>query len=307
MQGNGQKCNNEWCPNTIFSNGSVSIGEFKTLEEAMNFPKKEIWCINRTNDNLFNKYQSQGVRVLIVCDWVKPTQDSQKFVVALVGKNGKISYWDMNDTPINHKIYENSIDNDVLYAIYSVADEMYKNSNQENINCNRNMNKKLIRLTESDLHRIVRESVNKVLMEASGLDPRTTANAAEKARMRGQYDRAKMFKNASVDSWNEKFADGDMEGFDSEFFDPKFYDGSVSLGDGGVSVKHTKDNGYGDIYKPKCPSRNGEDYRFYWREYGKNKLKKEPHITTPMTKGEKVASQMVRGDGEYIKGKGWKD
>ena len=36
MQGNGQKCNNEWCPNTIFSNGSVSIGEFKTLEEAMN-------------------------------------------------------------------------------------------------------------------------------------------------------------------------------------------------------------------------------------------------------------------------------
>ena len=30
----------------------------------------------------------------------------------------------------------------------------------------RNMNKKLIRLTESDLHRIVRESVNKVLNEA---------------------------------------------------------------------------------------------------------------------------------------------
>ena len=39
-------------------------------------------------------------------------------------------------------------------------------NNQENINCNRNMNKKLIRLTESDLHRIVRESVNRVLREA---------------------------------------------------------------------------------------------------------------------------------------------
>ena len=33
------------------------------------------------------------------------------------------------------------------------------------LNCNRNMNKKLIRLTESDLHRIVKESVNKVLNE----------------------------------------------------------------------------------------------------------------------------------------------
>ena len=33
------------------------------------------------------------------------------------------------------------------------------------------MNKKLIRLTESDLHRIVKESVNRILMESKGLDP----------------------------------------------------------------------------------------------------------------------------------------
>ena len=36
------------------------------------------------------------------------------------------------------------------------------------------MNKKVIRLTESDLHRIVKESVNKVLTE---VDWRTYANA----------------------------------------------------------------------------------------------------------------------------------
>ena len=42
-----------------------------------------------------------------------------------------------------------------------------------NINCNRNMNKKLIRLTESDLHRIVKKSVNKVLKEGIGqTDPK---------------------------------------------------------------------------------------------------------------------------------------
>ena len=33
------------------------------------------------------------------------------------------------------------------------------------------MNKKVIRLTESDLHRIVKESVNRILMESKGLDP----------------------------------------------------------------------------------------------------------------------------------------
>lgn len=40
--------------------------------------------------------------------------------------------------------------------------------NNQNINCNRNMNKKLIRLTENDLHKIVKRSVNKILRE--GID-----------------------------------------------------------------------------------------------------------------------------------------
>lgn len=39
-------------------------------------------------------------------------------------------------------------------------------NNPQELNCNTNMNKKLIRLTESDLHRIVKESVNRVLKEA---------------------------------------------------------------------------------------------------------------------------------------------
>lgn len=39
------------------------------------------------------------------------------------------------------------------------------NNKPKKINCNTNMNKKLIRLTESDLHRIVKESVNKIINE----------------------------------------------------------------------------------------------------------------------------------------------
>lgn len=40
-------------------------------------------------------------------------------------------------------------------------------NNPQELNCNTNMNKKLIRLTESDLHRIVKESVQKILKEAA--------------------------------------------------------------------------------------------------------------------------------------------
>ena len=135
---NGQKNNKEaYCPNPIFNNGNVSIGEFKTIEDAMNFPIQEIWCINRTQDNKFNSYVSQGCRLLIICDWNKSIQDSQKFVVALISKSGKITYWDLNDLPINTKQYENSIDNDVLTAIFAVADEPYRNNNQ--LNCNTNI------------------------------------------------------------------------------------------------------------------------------------------------------------------------
>ena len=39
------------------------------------------------------------------------------------------------------------------------------------LNCNTNMNKKLIRLTESDLHRIVKESVKRVLRESNESTP----------------------------------------------------------------------------------------------------------------------------------------
>jgi WD40 repeat protein len=85
--------------------------------------------------------------------------------ILTTGTNKKITYWDLNDLPINTRQYENSIDNDVLTAIYAVADELYRNNNQ--LNCNLNMNKKLIRLTESDLHRIVKQSVSKILKESS--------------------------------------------------------------------------------------------------------------------------------------------
>lgn len=37
--------------------------------------------------------------------------------------------------------------------------------NNNKVNCNKDMNKKLIRLTEGDLHRIIKESVNNVLTE----------------------------------------------------------------------------------------------------------------------------------------------
>ena len=128
-QTNGQNINQErYCPNVFFDNGSISIGEFKTLDEAMNFPIQEIWCIDRTEDNKYNSYRNQGTRVLIICEWSKSIQDSRKFVVALVFNDGTIKYLDLNDLPIDAKSYEENLNNEALYAIYMVADENYRNN-----------------------------------------------------------------------------------------------------------------------------------------------------------------------------------
>ena len=62
------------------------------------------------------------------------------------------------------------------------------------------MNKKqVIRLNESDLHRIVKESVNKVITE---LDWRTMASAAKKAKERGD-DREGYFSKGATNAFNK--------------------------------------------------------------------------------------------------------
>lgn len=95
----------------FFDSDNVSIGEFKTIEEAMEYPLKGCWCVNREENNLFDKYKQQGYHLLIICSWNR--QDIQRYVLAIVGQH-QVRYWDMNDIPI-----------DILKNEY----EQYRNTN----------------------------------------------------------------------------------------------------------------------------------------------------------------------------------
>ena len=74
------------------------------------------------------------------------------------------------------------------------------------------MNKKLIRLTESDLHKIVKESVNQVLTE---LDWRTYTNAVQKAREQGRYSRWD-FDRATERALDKQYGGHHLVGTDNE-------------------------------------------------------------------------------------------
>lgn len=154
-----------FCPNKIFDNGSVSIGEFKTKEETDRFPLHGIWCINREEDNKFQAYQNQHTRIFVICSWNRSDNDILKFVLALIHSNGKIYYWNMNDLPLypenKTKDYLSTIGQEAMNALNKIA-----SINKQNITENKiHINMRRIRLTETQLHRVIKESVRKILKE----------------------------------------------------------------------------------------------------------------------------------------------
>ena len=127
VYGNINQERSKYCPNELFSEDNISLGEFKTINDAMEFPIHEVWCVNRSGGgNEFQKYKDSGVRILIICDWGRNVQDVKKFVVALVFRNGEVIYYDMNDVPIapdSEKYqYEGSLGHGIMYTIYQIVE-----------------------------------------------------------------------------------------------------------------------------------------------------------------------------------------
>lgn len=148
--------------------------------------------------------------------------------------------------------------------------------------------KKIIRLTESDLHRIVRQSVNEALNE---LDPRTYASYADKRQAQGQMDKAQQGQQAARNAFNKKYGEERQGNFGTDYFN------QMRGNDYAVTNGKTQ-------YDP-----HDEEYREYFNNswYGPSISKRQPmpqsyvRANTPL----QVAQQMEHGNGQYVKGKGW--
>ena len=151
-------------PNVVYTSKDkmIQIGKFQTFEEAIDFQnktnitccfcdKEKAWIMYNNNYSLFvirNLYQSQKSRL--------------RYVIVTV-KDGIPYFFDMDDKSLKkergEQVYQQYIQS--LGGAESILFE-----NKTIYNKNTNMNKKLIRLTESDLHRIVKEAVNTILNES---------------------------------------------------------------------------------------------------------------------------------------------
>ena len=160
------------------------------------------------------------------------------------------------------------------------------------------MNKKLIKLTEQDLHRIVKESVNKVLTE---LDWRTYANAAKKASERGDEELANDFKRHLTFNSSRGEHSTPMGGEANT---------SIVMNNDGSAMpvgsrvhrdgQRVQVSGFGD--------ENGK-YDTFHSTYG-DKYRKDPSYLGSTAANrykelEKQADDYNNGRSKYIKGKGW--
>ena len=159
-------------PNPIYDDGTIFMGEFKTKEDALLYPIPNEWCTSNSSSK-YNQYVGDGYRLFVIEN--KSLDEPLKYVCASV-YNGRVIYWDVNDnqlyedlrdyTNVNnseHETYQRTLPKQIVDYLYNIAAEQTDEiENKQNINCNTNMNKKLIRLTENDLHKIVKESVNRV-------------------------------------------------------------------------------------------------------------------------------------------------
>ncbi len=158
-------------PNQFYvsDDGLINIGYFNTFEEAMNFEPQNGWCTS-VNQGRFEEHHNTNHEMLYIIRNCKLSKSSNcRFVVAQVNLDGSRIYWDQKNNNLNAtnggnhisaKEYETSLGN----AINQLQPMKLKTENKQ-YKTNTNMNKKLIRLTEQDLHRIVKESVNRILSE----------------------------------------------------------------------------------------------------------------------------------------------
>lgn len=169
-----------------------------------------------------------------ILNWIKSKNKNTVYIdpLAKTSRRANIQTHQANITP---RRYVTQAEKN-FYLRYGLGDSVEPRYNiiKENKNCNRTMNKKLIRLTESDLHRIVKESVNNVLNEI-GDTPYGQYMLGRAANRALNYpdgdntfsDLKKKAKESAFNSGLSKYADGrhtsyffdgdeDQENFDKQ-------------------------------------------------------------------------------------------
>ena len=141
-------------PNKVYDDGTVSIGKIDSHHDISKFPVKNNWCIKQPG--MFKNYINQGFSFYIIDNGDE--SDYVRYVVMMIGKNGEKFFYNLDNsqmTPNSISDFQSHLTDEAISFIQNL------NENKE-YKTNRKM-KQTIRLNESDLHRMIKESMKQVL------------------------------------------------------------------------------------------------------------------------------------------------
>lgn len=166
------------------------------------------------------------------------------------------------------------------------------------------MSKKLIRLTEGDLHRIIKESVNNILSE---MDWKTYMNAAKARQEQGNYKSSDKLMKHAQQQFNKKHGLNDY----GQMFGKEGHDMRFQLGLNNGTVKGCEGNDNKSSYETYIADNGG---------WAMNRIKGGYEWTSGYSGNSmqyynqlgKASGDMQRyysdyGKTPYFKGKGWMD
>lgn len=150
-----------WLSSVIYEDNDVTINRPESFQvsQAIGYP---IWCYSY-NQNSWDEHYIGNQEAIYMVHNVMEGGDME-YTTVMVSPNGKMLVLDANHKTIKGnelKTYLKSIGDAANYLLPQTTD-----NNKTNINCSKNMNKKnTIRLTESELKKVITESVRGILKE----------------------------------------------------------------------------------------------------------------------------------------------
>lgn len=205
------------CPNPIYDDGNITIGEFKNKKDAALCPLKPLYdndygfCV--CSEMGFIKYSKQGYRILVILDKSKAlSNDNTKYMFALV-KDGVIYLWNANNLPVGST--EKPFGNEAWQYIDNLPDKVQevlltfaRQTKLTESKTNKNMKKNVVKINENTLRQIVAESVKKVLKEMIDdyptaefdgqeytIDDELPQNAKVMVHLRGSFNAFQFYPN----------------------------------------------------------------------------------------------------------------
>ena len=168
------KCKTYWAyPNVVYNQNGITVCELKDYMDAHMLPIETTWCITKIPQR-FEEFCGNGKKGYYIIN-NNATHPYERVLSIII--NGDVEYWDADNKRMaelpdyvkRFREYEKTLPQEVKNIFYNEAanqGEKLERNNKTNKNESKNMSKKnTIRLTESDLKRVISESVKRVLKE----------------------------------------------------------------------------------------------------------------------------------------------